>query len=76
MKEETPEVQYNLALIINYLNRSALSNQSWLLVACKRISNRKWVKSDRIRLMKKEQPLLDKLLTVFVVRIEACKSQE
>ncbi|VHO02852.1 hypothetical protein RHT_00694 [Candidatus Rhabdochlamydia sp. T3358] len=52
MKEETPEVQYNLALIIitikNYLNRSALSNQRWLLVACKRTSNRQRVKSDRI----------------------------
>jgi 16S rRNA (cytidine1402-2'-O)-methyltransferase len=45
-----------------------LPNQSWLSIACGLTSDREWVKTNRMAQWKKEQPVLDKLPAVFVVR--------
>lgn len=45
-----------------------LPNQSWLSIACGLTSDREWVKTSRIARWKKEQPLFDKLPSVFVIR--------
>ncbi|MGL4540242.1 MAG: SAM-dependent methyltransferase [Candidatus Rhabdochlamydia sp.] len=45
-----------------------LPNQSWLSIACGLTSDREWVKTNRVAQWKKEQPLLDKLPAVFVIR--------
>ncbi|MDR2539162.1 MAG: SAM-dependent methyltransferase [Chlamydiales bacterium] len=47
---------------------ATLSPQSWLSIACGLTSDREWVKTNRIAQWKRDQPLLDKLPSVFVVR--------
>lgn len=47
---------------------ATLSNQSWLSIACGLTSDQEWVKTHKIAQWKKEQPVLDKLPAVFVVK--------
>ncbi|HEV3270510.1 MAG TPA: SAM-dependent methyltransferase [Candidatus Rhabdochlamydia sp.] len=61
------ETPYRNQKLFNQLCK-ALSNQSWLSIACGLTSDQEWVKTSRIAQWKKEQPLFDKLPTVFVIR--------
>lgn len=47
---------------------ATLSKKSWLSIACGLSSDQEWVKTERIAQWKKEEPLLDKLPAVFVIR--------
>ncbi|WP_220017404.1 SAM-dependent methyltransferase [Candidatus Rhabdochlamydia oedothoracis] len=61
------ETPYRNQKLFNQLC-TTLSNQSWLSIACGLTSDQEWVKTKRIAQWKKEQPVFDKLLAVFVVK--------